>query len=234
MKKVVVFILLLSCVDFLYSDENRRRFSGISWETSPEQFIIKEGLPDTIFYSYDFENAPVHYCCYGYEIRTVVALVWVNDSINDNDLIKHAKENNIPIGYNITSIINGHDNIWFRFNNIQYLDFTSTVFLTFSEGKLINISYQIEITNLTNNEKQDISLVLQNYLTQYYGTPYFLFQEGVVNFLRWQVNNTNIELNIILHNIDPIYSEFNYPSDNIEPAVGIPVDFITITYRYFN
>ena len=77
MKKVVVLFLLLSFADFLYSNENRRRFPGISWETSPEQFIIKEGLPDKIFYSYNFENAPVHYCYYGYEIRTVVALVWV-------------------------------------------------------------------------------------------------------------------------------------------------------------
>lgn len=216
MKKImsiIIFLLItISCSTIntsrnnVFFENDEMLFSDISWGTSPEQVVSEKGLPDKIYYNYG-DDAKVSYVDdNGYEHKTVVDLVWVNDTINDSDLLEHAKNNNIPIRTDIDTIINGYHNIWVNYDNIQYFDFNSVVFLTFKDRKLTDILFMIDIKNMADMEKQNISADFQNYFIQHCGSPNHIDDAEAI-FI-WQSNNTEIMLFMVF--ADTIMVNYSY------------------------
>jgi len=194
-------ILLLS--SHLFADENIIRFSNISWETTPEQILLIEGLPDIINYDYD-DNGEV------FQISSEI--VWINSTVEDNDILRYVERRNIPIGdtINVYNIINNHNKIKFRYNNVLLNNINLTVFLNFENDILKNKIYIIDTLNLTNIEKQNISIYLTNLFMQLYGTSEHTVQHSALNEYIWLLNNTIINLQIFLPQDDIFYSGFNY------------------------
>jgi hypothetical protein len=205
----IILTMLFSC--YLFAEENVIRFINIPWETSQEQVILSEGLPDTVNYDYDDNE----------EISQISSdIVWINSTYKNNDILWYVKNKNIPIGSDISKIINGHNKMHFWYYDILLFGFNSAVSLHFENGKLYNVMYIIETLDLTNSEKYDISIALQNYFLNYYGIPGYLYQYRTQNEYRWYLNDTAIMLEIFLPQCDAFYSEYNY------------VDLITVSYWY--
>ena len=190
------FIIFLFFPISIYPDENVNIFLNINWQTSPEYVISVLGLPDDISYDYG-DDGKILNNDNGIEYRIVVETVWTNDL---NDTVSNE--------ININEIINGHDNIWFRYNNVSY--FNSTIFLSFEDGKYNNISIIINTENLTINEKNNISTILKNYYFELYGTPNNISQNNYNVFAIWYLNNSMIMLEIFLPENDPLYAQYRY------------------------
>jgi hypothetical protein len=188
--KFFTLFLIISFQGSLFSEENIIKFSDIPWEASPEQIILIEGLPDAVYYYYDWDEN-------GEEVQISMKEVWTNST-----------------GVNINNIINAHYKIAFRYYNIQLFDFISEVFLDFEDSKFYSIYYIVEISNLTDLEKLSVSINLQNYIIQYYGSPDDHEKNGTSSRLKWDSNDTLIQLEIWLPQSDPLLSKYRYV-DNI-------------------
>lgn len=217
-KKIFLIIMFIFSFGYLYSDENILRFSDIVWETSPEQVILIEGIPDVIYYNYG-DDAKSFYDDNGVKHRTVVEVVWINSNVNDNDLLEYAINKNIPIGIDIERIIDGYNNISFRYNNFSFFKYNSTIFLTFEDKKFVDISYIIHTDNLTIDEKNDMVLYIQNYYFQLYGVPEGTSYDKIEDFSIWRLNDTLVFIHLFLPENYPD-SKYNY------------VDMVSVFYGY--
>jgi len=194
-----MLIIFLFLPLFIYPDENIKIFLNINWQTSPEYVISILGLPDNISYDYG-DNGKLLNNENGVEYRIAVETVWINDLIDDTG------SNEI----NISEIINGHDNIWLRYNNVSCFNFSSTIFLIFEDGKYNSISIIIDTENLTINEKNNISAIFSNYYFELYGTPNKILQNNNNVFAIWYLNNSMIMLEAFLPENDLLYAQYRY------------------------
>ena len=203
--RIVVIILTTFSSGYMFSEEHSVKFSNIPWETSPEQVIFSNGLPDSIDYFYDYdENIG--------GTQTTMEMVWINSMHHDSEMLERAKKNNIPIGVNIGNIIDGNKEVGFTYNNIPYFKFNSTVFLKFEDKKLYRILYIIDTKNLSITEKNDMLNFLKNYFLQFYGSSDYLTltkNNSITNFM-WYLTDTIVDLDIFLPENEPRYSKFSY------------------------
>ena len=224
--KIINIILLTFLITFfnsyLFSEEYSIKFSNITWGASPNQIILTEGTPDDIGYDYG-DNAKIEFDDDGNQHNIVSETVWINNPDNNADLLEYAKKNNISTEVDINNIITGNNKINFRYNNIPYFNFNSTVFLRFEYEKLDSILYIIDTKSLSITEKNDMANFLKNHFLQLYGSPdnLSLTKNNSFTYLSWYLDDTIVNLEMFLPQNNPRFKE-SY------------IDNVTVSYRINN
>jgi len=179
MKNIIILFVSLFLVSVIAWSDDYYGYSNMPWNTSPQEVVSGLDTPDIIM----ADNHDV---------------VWINRDYFREKYNSLAERFEIDTRKTINVIINEYPNIRFTYYNKKIGTFNTTLSIYFENRFASEELYQIDIEDLSLQDKNKCYDLIKNEFHKKYGTPKNISENNVFKTIKWEKYYTNIEIQLYI------------------------------------